>query len=182
MDTLLVLPTHQSSCNCRGDLGPITVWVSKPESTFVSTSTSPSSTGQSNDTQQQRYNLRPNNNNNNNIQNSDVHGRLIMKEKHWIKIYENTHKPSPHEYESLDISQNPIILKPGEVRGIYIHSSIQSDRGIVYDNQQKIKTHDDHFITVLPGRAHVATEPFSTVPIWGPGNPWRGTCIVYSVL
>ena len=97
-----------------------------------------------------------------------------MTEKHWIKIYEKEHKPSRRTYEPLDLSDNPIILKPGEVRGVYIHSSIDTDTGIVYDNQQKIKTHDDKFLTVLPGRAHVATTPFSTRPIWGPGNPWRG--------
>lgn len=155
---------------CRGDLGPITVWVSKPESSFVSTSPPTSSTRQMNTS---RYNFRSST-----TRTTDtgiVNGRLIMKEKHWIKIYEKEHKPSRRQYEPLDLSSNPIILKPGEIRGIYIHSSIDSDTGIVYDNQQKIKTHDDNFITVLPGRAHVATDPFGTMPIWGTGNPWRGT-------
>lgn len=44
---------------------------------------------------------------------------------------------------------------------------------MVYDNQQNIKTHDDNFLTVLPGRAHVSTEVFGTRPIWGWGNAWR---------
>lgn len=86
-----------------------------------------------------------------------------MTENHWTKIYEKVHKPSRRSYEELDLSENPIILKPGDVRGIYIHSTIESDTGIVYDNQQKIKTHDDKFITVLPGRAHVSPEPFGKV-------------------
>ena len=97
-----------------------------------------------------------------------------MTEKHWTKIYEKEHRPSRRAYEPLDLSDNPIILKPGDVRGIYIHSTIESDTGIVYDNQQKIKTYDDKFITVLPGRSHVSPEPFGKVPIWGYGNAWRG--------
>lgn len=77
------------------------------------------------------------------------------------------------QYCNLDLETNPIILKQGEIRGIYIHSTHESDQGIVYDNQQKLKTHDDQFLTVLPGRAHVSPEVFGTQPIWGWGNAWR---------
>jgi hypothetical protein len=105
-----------------------------------------------------------------------------MSEKHWTKIYEKEHESSFRNYEPLDLSNNPIVLRPGQTRGVYIHSSIEDDTGIVYDNQQKIKTHDDKFITVLPGRAHVSTKPFGTMPIWGHGNPWRGKiCFFFSL-
>lgn len=82
-------------------------------------------------------------------------------------------RPSFRQYRDLDLSANPIILKPGEIRGIYIHSTHESDQALVYDNQEHVKTHDDNFITVLPGRAHVSTEVFGTRPIWGWGNAWR---------
>lgn len=98
---------------------------------------------------------------------------FMMLEENWTKIYQKEHEPSRDKYEPLDISSNPIILKPGEVRGIYIHSSIDDDTGIVYDNQQRHKTHDDKFITILPGRSHVCTKPFSRTPIWGYGSGWR---------
>merc|ERR1719491_2288841 len=35
------------------------------------------------------------------------------------------------------------------------------------------KTHDDSFITVLPGRAHVSSEVFGSTPPWGYGSAWR---------
>jgi hypothetical protein len=36
-----------------------------------------------------------------------------------------------------------------------------------------LKTFDDQFLTVLPGRAHVSPKLFGTQPIWGWGNAWR---------
>lgn len=82
-------------------------------------------------------------------------------------------RPSYREYCDLDLSDNPIILKPGEIRGVYIHSTLESDQALVYDNQQNLKTFDDKFLTVLPGRAHVSPKLFGTQPIWGWGNAWR---------
>jgi hypothetical protein len=82
-------------------------------------------------------------------------------------------RPSFRDYCELDFGDNPIIVKPGEIRGIYIHSTEESDQALVYDNQQNLKTYDDKFLTVLPGRSHVSPELFGTRPIWGWGNAWR---------
>jgi hypothetical protein len=94
-------------------------------------------------------------------------GEISMNKKKWIKIYEQTHKPSFVGYKELDFSANPIVLRPGQVRGIYIHSTRRGDEAIVYDNKEKQKTHDDSFITILPGRAHVSEKVFGSIPIWG---------------
>lgn len=174
-----ILPVNNvviNSIQVRGGLGPITVWVSNDnnevnENNNTTTTTATNNNNNTANNRRQnnhRYNLRNRNNNNN-----TTSGNLIMSEKHWTKIYEKEHKSSFRNYEPLDLSNNPIVLRPGQTRGVYIHSSIEDDTGIVYDNQQKIKTHDDKFITVLPGRAHVSTKPFGTMPIWGHGNPWR---------
>jgi|EP01082_Thalassiosira_pseudonana_P004557 hypothetical protein len=100
-------------------------------------------------------------------------GEISMNKKKWIKIYEQTHKPSFVGYKELDFSANPIVLRPGQVRGIYIHSTRRGDEAIVYDNKEKQKTHDDSFITILPGRAHVSEKVFGSIPIWGWGSAWR---------
>lgn len=100
-------------------------------------------------------------------------GEISMAKKHWTKIYEKTHNPSFVGYKELDLSSNPVVLKPGNVRGIYIHSTRRGDEAIVYDNKEKLKTHDDSFITILPGRAHVSEKVFGSVPIWGWGSAWR---------
>lgn len=163
----------------RGGLGQITVWVSNDDS--VENSSTTAITNNYNARSNARYNLRPNNRNT--TASTMTTSNLVVSPKYWTKIYEKEHKASFHQYEPLDLSDNPIILTPGQVRGIYIHSSIDNDSGIVYDNQQHIKTHEDNFITVLPGRAHVCTKPFGTRPIWGYGNAWRGktNCAFYFI-
>ena len=100
-------------------------------------------------------------------QDENLDGEISMSKKHWTKIYERTHPPSFVGYSELDLSSNPVVLRPGQVRGIYIHSTRRGDEAIVYDNREKAKTHDDGFITVLPGRAHVSERVFGGVPIWG---------------
>ena len=102
-----------------------------------------------------------------------IRGEISMKKKHWIKIYEREHAPSFRDYTELDLSATPIVLTPGQVRGVYIHSTLPGDEAIVYDNKHKMLTHDDGFITILPGRAHVSERPFGRMPIWGWGNAWR---------
>lgn len=99
-------------------------------------------------------------------------GEIVMSKKHWSKIYQKEHQPSFVGYKELDLSANPIILKPGQVKGIYIHSTRRGDEAIVYDNKAKQKTVDDAFITILPGRAHVSEKPFGAIPIWG----WGSAC------
>lgn len=103
----------------------------------------------------------------------NLSGEISMSKRAWTKIYEKTHAPSFVGYKELDLSSNPIVLKPGSVRGIYIHSTRRGDEAIVYDNKAKVKTHDDSFITILPGRAHVSEKVFGSVPIWGWGSAWR---------
>ncbi|KAL7442769.1 hypothetical protein ACHAXM_008398 [Skeletonema potamos] len=102
-----------------------------------------------------------------------LQGEIIMSKKHWKKIYEKEHQPSFVGYAELDLSANPILLKPGQVKGIYIHSTRRGDEAIVYDNKAKQKTVDDAFITILPGRAHVSEKVFGSIPIWGWGSAWR---------
>eukprot|EP00573_Skeletonema_grethae_P003372 CAMPEP_0201685672 /NCGR_PEP_ID=MMETSP0578-20130828/366_1 /ASSEMBLY_ACC=CAM_ASM_000663 /TAXON_ID=267565 /ORGANISM="Skeletonema grethea, Strain CCMP 1804" /LENGTH=395 /DNA_ID=CAMNT_0048169611 /DNA_START=170 /DNA_END=1357 /DNA_ORIENTATION=+ len=103
----------------------------------------------------------------------DLNGEIQLTKKHWTKIYQKEHKPSFVGYEELDLSAKPIILKPGQVKGIYIHSTRRGDEAIVYDNKAKQKTVDDSFITILPGRAHVSEKVFGSIPIWGWGSAWR---------
>lgn len=160
-----ILPVDKiviKSLSVRGALGPLTVWITKDNEAQSLNSSPPKNVGRSDRVVRQRGD------------GSTVNkGQMIMKEKYWTKIYEKTHPPSYRQYCELDLGANPIILKPGEIRGIYIHSTHDSDQALVYDNQQNIKTHDDDFLTVLPGRAHVSTKAFGTRPIWGWGNAWR---------
>ena len=89
-----------------------------------------------------------------------VEGQISMRKRDWIKIYEKEHGPSFRTYTRLDLSAHPIILRPGEVRGVYIHSTLEGDEAIVYDNKHQRLTHDDPFLQILTGRAHVSERPF----------------------
>jgi hypothetical protein len=108
--------------------------------------------------------------------------------RYWTKVYEQVHAPSMRTYRILDFSANPVILAPGQVRALYIHSSLPGDEAIVYDNashnprafmggphahQRATPRYEDAFVQVHSGKAHLSPRPFGQTPIWGWGNAWR---------
>jgi hypothetical protein len=119
------------------------------------------------------------------VGNDEEQYNFRLHPRRWTKIYEKHHKPSQRQYDSLDLSQNPIILKPGQVRAIYIHSTLPGDEAIVYDNSEVIShgrqghrsrprvRFQDKCIAVYSGKAHLSNDPFGQTPIWGWGNAWR---------
>ena len=66
----------------------------------------------------------------------------------------------------------PLQLKPGVRRGLYVHSTRVNDDSIVYDNQRHQITHEDNFLRILPGVAHLSPVAFGGRAPWG-GRPWR---------
>jgi hypothetical protein len=101
--------------------------------------------------------------------------QVRLNPAYWTKLYEKTHRASKHSYKTL-VLEKPIILKPGQVRCIYIHSTLPNDEAIVYDNSyygMSSKRYEDEKLAILTGRAHVSPEVFGQEPIWGWGNAWR---------
>ena len=94
----------------------------------------------------------------------------------WKKIYSQTHKPNYRNFVQLELSES-IKLKPGEIKGVYIHSALPGDQAIVYDNHygqmNRSDTLEDSFVKIHAAVAHVSNTPFGDVPIWGWGNAWR---------
>lgn len=130
----------------RGQLGPLTVWVSN------------------NDAQGQ----------NNNDSNAMTQ-RVRLNPRFWTKLYDRTHRPSQRVYQDL-VLDSPIRLLPGQTRVIYIHSTSPGDEAIVYDNSEygmSSKRYEDDKLAILTGRAHVSNDVFGQEPIWGWGNAWR---------
>lgn len=132
-----ILPIEKiiiQSVAVRGQLGNISIWVSKaitPSQPLSGSNTT--------------------NNNNNNMNVSSFR----LAPKYWTKVYEQFHKPSRRVYKHMDLTQTidttttpttssssspstpffqpePIILLPGEVRIMYIHSTLESDAGRCY--------------------------------------------------
>jgi len=66
----------------------------------------------------------------------------------------------------------PLVLLPGKTYGLYVHSANQGDDGVVYDNQRDEICHEDDYLRVLPGLAHLSPEPFGGDGPWW-GSPWR---------
>jgi len=171
-----VLPVTQvvvNNISVRGGLGPITVWVTND--TFNTTSQSVTEATPAHDPRNvaSTAGKRRSSAVTSSVGNHKQTGMISLKLQHWTNIYSQSHAPSYRHYTNLDISANPIVLKPNQVRGIYIHSTLDGDEAIVYDNKHRERTHDDSFITVLPGRAHVSSEPFGSSPPWGYGSAWR---------
>ena len=114
------------------------------------------------------------------VSNDEAHSgngeyRFRLKPKYWTKIYQKTQPCSRHSYKEL-VFDNPIRLLPGQVKAIYIHSTLPGDEAIVYDNSyygMLAKRYEDEKIAILTGRAHVSSEVFGQEPIWGWGNAWR---------
>ncbi len=55
----------------------------------------------------------------------------------WTKVYDKKHPASWHELQELHLDR-PIVLKPGERCGIYVHSALPGDEGLVYDNRRGV--------------------------------------------
>jgi hypothetical protein len=128
----------------RGELGPLTVWVSNNSETETTI------------------------NNNDGIA-RPPHGDYAFRlsARHWTKIYEQTHLPSRRVYKVLTFD-TPIVLLPGQVRALYIHSQLQGDQSIVYDNSSHphpAARHDDAMLTIFSGKAHLSPVPFGQTPI-----------------
>ena len=108
----MILPVDQiiiQSVAVRGNLGDISIWISNE----TTPQTSPE-----------------------NRTNDPHHGVEVssfkLSPKHWTKVYENKHKPSPRSYQTMDLTKfydKPVTLLPGQVRLMYIHSTLESDTG-----------------------------------------------------
>ena len=90
----------------------------------------------------------------------------------WTEVYRKFHPPSYQKYVKLDLMENPICLRPGQIRAIYVHSSLSGDEAIVYDNSNGASRtrYQDSFIHISKGKAHLSPKPFGQSPIWGWGK------------
>lgn len=146
----------------RGHLGNMTVWMS---------------------------NANTNNNHNNGNGGTQENGEtsFCLSKRHWTMVYSAFHKPSPprtrggdaQRYTTLDFKDTPVLLEPGQVRLLYIHSSAQTDEALVYDNSDPRRRsaiavrYEDDKIAIYSGKAHLSPTVFGQTPIWGWGNAWR---------
>ena len=124
------------SVHVRGDLGPMTVWVTP-----------------------------------------DTWEHKQEEESEWKKIYAGQHEPTPRlrrgqpaQYTELKLHES-IKLAPGQSCGLYVHSGLPGDEGLVYDNGKGQVTYQDRVLKVLPGVAHLSNRPFGSRGFWG--RPWR---------
>jgi hypothetical protein len=121
-------------------------------------------------------------------------------EEVWQLLHKKTHKPSVHELIEMSLMKPIVIRKPkqqedpkghqalssssstktetetasaGSTVGIYIHSALENDEGLVYDNLRlRTFTSTDQFIQIHPGVAHISSIPFDDDGYWGWGA-WR---------
>ena len=97
------------------------------------------------------------------------HERVFDQPDRWHNIFEGTRDPSS-TLVPLEIDP-PLCLPAGQVIGLYVHSTRPGDQSIVYDNQRHQISHEDHFIQVTSGCAHLVPRPFDSRGNWGWG--WR---------
>jgi hypothetical protein len=88
----------------------------------------------------------------------------------WQLCYKHTHPPSRRSYTRLEF-QKTVRLLPGERCGLYVHSQLPGDQGLVYDNRRGAITMKDDNIQIESGVAHMSNRPFSPHGMYGFG--WR---------
>jgi hypothetical protein len=97
------------------------------------------------------------------------HERVFDQSEKWTKLFEGSLQPSislvPLEFDY------PLSLPGGMRIGLYVHSTRPDDRAIVYDNQRNSISHEDSFIQITSGCAHLVPRPFDSIGRWGWG--WR---------
>jgi len=152
----------------RGRLGPLTVWVSNKDANYE---------------RDRRYRTLNSLARHAGVPpprhvhiNDDGEHRVPLKPNSWTKLYEKVHKPCPRGNYTELVFNEPFCLRPGEMRALYIHSTLPGDQAIVYDNSyygSSDKRYEDDKLCILTGRAHVSTTCFGQDPIWGWGNAWR---------
>jgi len=100
-------------------------------------------------------------------------GRRGVEEKPnaWTRHFSRHVNASWRDFTSLKL-EPPLILLPGKTYGLYVHSADQGDDGVVYDNQRDEICHEDDYIRVFPGLAHLSPDPFGADGPWW-GSPWR---------
>jgi len=92
---------------------------------------------------------------------------ITIDPENWTQIYSNVCPPSNKKLYTLDLSNTPIVIRAGQVRGIYIHSTLPSDKAIVYDKYSQYNNRSfDSNIRILPAMAHLSNSPFSYAPLW----------------
>jgi len=91
--------------------------------------------------------------------------------REWKLVHNKRHCPSMQKLKSLKI-EPPIRMRNGESLGMYVHSGLNDDMGIVYNNRRGNVTFEDPHMTILPGYAHISNDPFSAFGYWG-GGSWR---------
>ena len=164
----------------RGRLGPLTVWVSNRDA----------NRSLDNEDRNRRRSSRSSSRSIRSVlsgrhdQNREGRGEALPSEDHrvplhpssWTKLYEKKHDPCPRGQYTELVFNEPVRLRPGEMRALYIHSTLAGDQAIVYDNSyygSSDKRFEDDKLSILTGRAHVSTTCFGQDPIWGWGNAWR---------
>jgi len=162
-----------TSISLRGQLGPLTVWITKEvEEMDNNASTNESVNGDSlaldNTMQSNQWSS---------LRESSVSraGPITTNQDGWECIFRQTVAPSQEKFVELVLPE-PVKLSPNgrnKIRGLYVHSTRYGDEAIVYDNQKGRFTHDDDFLRIHPGSAHVSNTAFGKRTIWGWGSPWR---------
>ena len=133
------------SVSVRGHLGPLTVWVSNKDANYDSDRRRRKSA-----TKKARLVV----NREEEELSTDEH-RIPLDPSSWTKLYGKRHKPCPPGRYTELVFDEPFCLSPGEMRAIYIHSTLPGDKAIVYDNSyygsSNMRFEDDK-ISILTGK------------------------------
>jgi hypothetical protein len=95
---------------------------------------------------------------------NESYAKLMDNPEHWEEVHTSYQHKSWRALTLLSFNTQ-VVLRPGELLAIYVHSSSYGDQAVVYDNQRVYEgkpSAQDEFISVFPGSAHLQSEPFDS--------------------
>jgi len=87
----------------------------------------------------------------------------------WTNVFRSPVAPSFRKLVCLKL-ETPIVIPAGQTVGVYVHAVSEGDDGIVYDNRRHDVVHEDRFVVVEAGMAHMDVRPFGNMNPWGMGR------------
>ncbi len=90
----------------------------------------------------------------------------MIDSSRWDLVARARHSPSWNACVEI-VLDKPVRILPGSAAGIYIHTDVENDGGLIYQScaRSDVLGGNDH-ISILPGLGHTSSTPFGTDDGW----------------
>ena len=88
------------------------------------------------------------------------HGYEVADESHWELVGQQHCPPSWDSLTEINLEKT-LVIKPGQIRALYMHSALPDDLGIQYQSYRgNAIVAEDDIVQIIPGVGHTGHIPF----------------------